>query len=138
MAHLQRSRATLRISGDLLVPSEISALLGVEPTFAQAKGETIIGRATGNSRVAKSGLWRLEASESEPENIDGQVEELFAKINTDPIVWSRLREQFQVDLFCGLFMGSGDEGFSISPATQFLLGQRGIELSLCLYAPDKE
>jgi len=43
-----------------------------------------------------------------------------------------------MDLFCGLFMKESSEGFSISPATLAMLGERGIELQFDIYAPINE
>jgi len=44
--------------------------------------------------------------------------------------------RFEVDIFCGLFMGSSNEGLSLSPRTLSALGQCGIELGLDIYGPD--
>jgi hypothetical protein len=40
-----------------------------------------------------------------------------------------------VDLFCALFMNSGDEGLTIDPSTLTALGSRGIPLALYCVAP---
>jgi hypothetical protein len=81
-------------------------------------------------------MWRLSAREAEPENLDGQVSELLGQVTSDLSVWSDIATRFRVDLFCGWFMGSGNEGVAISPATMLALGQRGIQLSLDIYGPE--
>jgi len=86
MTHLSESIATFRISGDELVPDEISASLGVEPSRAQRKGEEIVGNKTGQIRIAKSGLGLLRTEDRKPEDIDGQVIELFKRMNPDPSI----------------------------------------------------
>ena len=131
MAHLQRSLATLRIMGDELVPAEISKLLGAVPTSAYAKGHQLSSGVT-----RKSGIWRLRAKASEPEDLDGQVSELLVQVTSDLSVWSEITTRFRVDLFCGWFMGSGNEGVAILPRTMVALGQRGITLSLDIYGPE--
>ena len=135
MARLARSVVSLRIIGDALVPSEISTLLGAEPSRAERKGEQIIGRKTGQVRIAKTGLWLLCANDREPEDINGQVVELFRQLNPDLKVWSELSCRFEMNLFCGLFMETSNEGMAISSATLQTLGERGIELQFDIYDP---
>ena len=81
-------------------------------------------------------MWRLSATETVPENLDGQVGELLGQVTSDLSVWSDLATRFRVDLFCGWFMGSGNEGVAISPETLLALGQRCIQLSLDIYGPE--
>lgn len=81
-------------------------------------------------------MWRLRAKEAEPEDLDGQVSELLGQVTSDLSVWGDIATRFRVDLFCGWFMGSGNEGVKISPETMLALGQRGIMLSLDIYERD--
>jgi uncharacterized protein DUF4279 len=83
MAHVQESVVTLRIVGDNLVPDEITKLLGSSPTAAETKGEKIVGRKTGHVRIAKMGSWRLHAKDREPEDMDGQIQELLGHVTSD-------------------------------------------------------
>ncbi|MDD5262333.1 MAG: DUF4279 domain-containing protein [Methylacidiphilales bacterium] len=138
MARLHKSIVTLRIAGDLLVPDEITRLLGVSPTNSQTKGQELIGLKTGKVRIAKSGMWRLCASDREPEDMDDQINEILSRMTTDLAVWRNITERFEVDLFCGLFMGSGNEGLTISSQSLAALGMRGIEIGLDIYAGDDE
>ena len=64
MADLARAVACLRISGEHLVPAEVSALLGCEPSAAWAKGEQLPHRRT--PTAATFGMWQFEANETEP------------------------------------------------------------------------
>ncbi len=137
MAQVQRSAATLRISGDDLQPAEITRLLGCEPSAAQTKGEQIIGRNTGSARIASTGMWRLVASKREPEDLDGQIAELLSKLTDDLNVWGSIAQTYQLDLFCGLFMGGSNEGLSISPESMAALGLRHIQLGLDIYGGDE-
>ncbi len=134
MAQLERSVVCLRIMGDALVPDEITKLLGSHPTYSQINGETLVGK-TGISRKATFGMWQMSIEDSEPENLDGQIEGILAKLTDDLDVWLRIGERYELDLFCGLFMGVNNEGLSISPRTLVAIGQRGIELDLDIYGP---
>ena len=138
MGSLERSVTTLRIFGDTLVPSEISALLGAEPTHSSTKGQLLASASVSGTRVAKSGSWRLRATDTKPENVDQQVSELLAQLTKDLSVWLALSRRYKVDLFCGWFMGSRNEGVELTPRTLTALGERGISLSLDIYAPDRD
>ena len=138
MAHISESQASLRIIGDLLDPEEITKLLGGSPTSAQRKGELIIGRTTGKRREVRSGVWRLVASKRSPQNLDAQVEEILNQLTKDITVWDKIRSQFRLDLFCGIFMEVGNEGMTISSKSLLELGQRGIEIGLDIYGPSEE
>jgi hypothetical protein len=135
MAHLQRAVASLRIAGEDLVPAEISALLGATPTHAQARGQEL-PLGSGGTRVALFGQWRLEATDTEPEDLNRQVAELLGKLTSDLAVWRDLAKRFNIDLFCGWFMGGDNEGVTVEPQTLQSLGERGIALALDIYGPD--
>jgi len=137
MAHLDRSVATLRIAGDDLQPAEISAVLGHAASKEQVKGEVFVGKVTGRSRTAKTGMWCLEATDTTPEDLDGQIAELLEKLTGNLSVWAQISTRYEIDLFCGLFMKISNEGLSISAESLKALAERGIELSLDIYGPDE-
>ena len=131
MAALAHSRATLRLFGDDLVPEEITALLGAEPTRTTFRGQVNeLGKVP---KIWRTGSWRLEAPDAEPANPDGQIAEILDELTPDLDVWRSLTARFKVDLFCGWFMAGGNEGVSLSPDTLRALGERGILLDIDLY-----
>jgi len=134
MAHVQRSAVTLRIGSDDLIPDEITRLLGATPTKTEIKGEKIVGRKTGKVRIAKMGIWRLEASDREPEDMDGQIQEILSQTTSDLAVWRSIVEKHQIDLYCGLFLGGSNEGMTLSAQSLAALGERGIEMGLDIYS----
>ncbi|RDH45135.1 DUF4279 domain-containing protein [Zooshikella ganghwensis] len=73
MAIISRTMACLRIIGDDLIPADITGKLGCEPTHQMIKGEPFSWNANGNPRIARSGMWWLEAKEREPGDLDSQV-----------------------------------------------------------------
>ena len=133
MAHISRSRASLRIIGDSVIPEEISKILGCDGSTMYSKGDVRVVKKTGREIVRKSGHWSLVAKECEPENIDDQVKEILSRLNPDPAVWEKLAAEFHVDLFCGIFMEVSNEGMDISPETLLELGKRGISMALDIY-----
>lgn len=138
MPALEKTMARLNIHGDDLIPDEVSALLGAEPTGARTRGEILIGKVSGQRRVARTGLWCLQALDRSPGDLDAQIRDIFARLSDDPAVWAQLQSRFELDLFCGLFMGARNDGETISPANLRLLGERGIELQLDIYALDPD
>ena len=138
MATLQLSVAALRVVGDDVIPSEISLLLGTEPSQASIKGEPIQANQSGRSRSARTGSWRLQVPDREPGDPNAQVADLLGQLTTDLQVWRDVAERFQVDLFCGWLMGESNEGISLTPETLQALGERGIELQVDIYGPESE
>ena len=138
MAHVQKSVVTLRIGSDDLNPDEITKLLGATPTHTQTKGEKIVGRNTGSVRIAKIGMWRLCASNREPEDMDGQIQEILSQATSDLAVWRSIAKKHQIDLFCGLFLGGSNEGMTLSPESLTALGERGIKMGLDIYSGDDD
>ncbi len=138
MAHVQKSVLTLRISGDDLIPDEITKFLGARPTAAETKGEKVVGGNTGHVRIAKMGMWRLHAKDREPEDMDSQVQEILSQVTGELTIWRSIGEKYQIDLFCGIFLGGSNEGMTISAASLAALGERGIEMGLDIYSGHDE
>lgn len=136
MAELARAVASLRITDEDLVPSDVSALLGCDPTRSWSKGDTLTSH--GVTRTARFGMWSLHADETEPADLDAQVTAILRRLTTDESAWAELHVRYDVDLFCGWFMEYGNEGVSIEPATMAALGTRGIRLDIDLYGGDSD
>jgi hypothetical protein len=132
MGQIHHSAAALRIFGDDLRPDEISKMLKCQPTKAELKGD-VVRYSSGRERTVKRGNWRLIAQNAEPEDLDGQIQWLMSQVSDNLGVWKILTQAYDVDLFCGLFMHSSNDGLSLSPETMLMLGQRGIELGLDIY-----
>jgi hypothetical protein len=129
---------TLRVCSEDLVPEEITRLLGATPTHTKFKGEKTVAPNAGTVRISKFGMWRLCAKDREPEDMDGQIEEILSQVTNDLVVWRSIGEKHEIDLFCGLFLGVSNEGMSLSPKSLAALGARGIELALDIYSGDDE
>jgi hypothetical protein len=76
----------------------------------------------------------LEAESAEPEDVNGQVRWLLSQVESDLNVWRSLVHQFDVDIFCGLFMQGSNDGMSLAPDVMALLGERGVHLALDIYS----
>jgi Domain of unknown function (DUF4279) len=137
MAELSRAVAALRIVGDDLLPDDVTNLLGVPPTRSFARGDEVRHRR-GPIRVARFGLWILDAPETRPADVDTQVSELLGPLTSDLGTWHEMAARFSVDLFCGWFMKLGNEGLAIAPGTLKALAERQIVLDLDIYAGDSD
>ena len=136
MSAIHHSIVTLRIYGDDLVPQDITKMLGVSPTHSAIKGQqTSVSPTTGKVAFAKAGMWRLCASDREPEDIDGQIREIFSQITANVAVWQSITKKYRANLFCGVFMSETNDGLSIPPQSMAVLAERGIELWFDIYAP---
>lgn len=137
MPRIGSSSVTLRISGDNLDPTEISAALGVEPTFSIRKGAEEI-RPSGRIRTAKTGIWNRSVADCDPGDLDRQIADLLSQMTGDLGVWKNLATRFHCEVFCGLFMNEINEGFSISADTLTFLAERDLSIDFDLYGIDSE
>ncbi len=133
MGRLRKTIASIRIIGDDLHPDEITSLLRCTPTESQSKGDELVGKKEGRSRIAAFGRWSLKAPAQEPGNLDAQVAWLLTATTSDLDAWQSIAARYKVDLFCGLFMDQWNDGESISAASLLALGSRHIQLDLDIY-----
>jgi hypothetical protein len=129
MAGIDETLAYLRITGDQLVPDEITAALGSAPSSAGRKGDV------DRQRVAKTGTWVIDAAPSKPSDLDRQIAELLAGMTDDLSRWRGVTDRFDAMFCCSAFMVETNEGAVIAPTTLRALGERGISLGLDIYAP---
>ena len=135
MGELSRSSACLRIFGDDLDPNEVTRLIGCRGTAEQKKGERVQTKL-GRERVVKQGNWRRDAGRLRPGNLDKQISEILAPLTFDLTVWADLSKRYKVDLYCGLWLETYNEGISLSPESMTALGERNIMIDLDVYAID--
>ena len=133
MPQLYQTTASLRIFGDDLEPDEVTALLGASPTHAVRRGDLRSTRP--ETRPARAGSWRLQSGYAKPGDLDVQIHDLLALTTDEPAVWKTIHERYQADLFCGLFMQTGNDGLSLKPETLVAIVSRGLELQLDIYDP---
>lgn len=127
------SRCTLRMYGDELDPDAVSAALGCAPSRGWRKGDRRVFAKSGRVAIERTGGWLLCAEDREPEDLPAQIREVLARLNDDPAVWAELRTRCRVDMFCGVFMASGNDGLEFEPDVLHALACRGIRLSLDIY-----
>ena len=133
MSEISNTELSLRIIGANLVPSEVSSILGCEPTHEKTNGQPYSYTKTGKPKIAKFGMWFLKVANREPGDLDAQITELLSLLSDDLNAWRVLSKAYEIDLFCGLFLENEMEGGALSSETLLNIGQRGIDLSLDIY-----
>ena len=128
---------TLRIYGDFLAPDEVTALMGVAPTQAHAKGDRHIGKDGREYAKRRVGMWQLRAPEAS-ESFESRVVALLALLPSPGTVWKALNQQFESDLSVGYFMERTNEEFLVTAKIVNALATRGIALYLDIYDPAKD
>ncbi|HEX2972037.1 MAG TPA: DUF4279 domain-containing protein [Tepidisphaeraceae bacterium] len=130
---VDRTTVSLRVFGDALNPEEITKLLGHAPTKARRKDDVIPDKRY--HRVANTGCWLLESDTPEDVDVEEQILRLLQKLTADLEVWGRLADEFQVDLFCGLFIDDFNRGFSLSSAVLQAMSERRLVIGFDIYCP---
>lgn len=136
MAAIYKTMMSLRFYGDDLDPDELSARLGGLPSVGVKMGSTWITKG-GKEIVARTGSWRLEATDHQPGDLDSQIAQIFGSLSNDLSVWEDLASRFRADVFCGLFMKESNEGVSLSPKSILDLGARRLAIGFDIYDPVK-
>lgn len=102
----------LCIYGVDLDPTELSAILGVDPTHSHRRCE----RKSLMTAPYDKGAWIREVRRFEPIEPDKMLEEVLDKLPSDPVVWQRLAERFQLRVDFALHTDVGG-AFVLSPSS---------------------
>ncbi|MBB4615857.1 DUF4279 domain-containing protein [Novosphingobium taihuense] len=134
MDNLQRAMISLLIDEDDLIPSEITALLGSEPSLGVSKGEKFLSHH-GKLIKAKTGKWQLHSGWKSPVNLDEEISLLLARLTDDHEVWGNLTARYHCYLSVGGYFEDWTGGITLSPDTLGALAARNLAIGFDLYAP---
>jgi Domain of unknown function (DUF4279) len=126
---------TLRFFGEDLDPDEVTRVLGILPTVSYRKGDIFRGKTY--DRIYTTGSWRLRGERSDV-YLEDQINTLLDRLPFNLEVWQNLTRRFQSDLFCGLWLKRWNRGLDFTSKTMQRIGERGLALSLDIYADDEE
>lgn len=124
---VDRCSLTLRFFGDQLDPDCVTALLGVEPTNSQRKGD-------GKRRMLDTGRWIL-ACEETADTVDNQIRLLLGDLTDDLRIWQQLCSDFNASLMVDLILRRWARGTMLSAETIQSLADRTLKLQIEIYAP---
>jgi hypothetical protein len=131
---VDRVQVSLRLFGDDLNPDEVSHLLNCLPSKSHVKGDVIVGKHTGRSRIAHTGSWLLKSDEDQDVELNEQILKLLGRVSDDLSVWEGLASKYDVDLFCGLFLDMENRECWLSAETMLRLAERGLSIGFDIYA----
>ena len=126
---LSEIKVSLRLTGDNLVPSEISSALGCNPSEARAKGEEIESQRF--IRKSPTGVWILRSHRKD--TLDEAIQDLLERVNVDATVWNDLTNRFRAEFFVGLFSDTNQAGLTISAMTLRRLSDLRLAIALDVY-----
>src|SRR5689334_3013990 len=129
---VQRVRIWLRVLGDDLDPSHITALLGPTPTRARRKGDSVVLRS-GHTRIARSGSWIVDFAPPPEMTVDEAISALLDTMTDDGAIWKQLTRDFNVDLVCDAFVRGANQGLEISPSVVQQIAKRNLSFGLDIF-----
>jgi hypothetical protein len=129
---VDESSTVLAVYGDTLDPSDVTGLLGVQPTRSFSPGHSPGPR----SPPSKHGAWFLEVRGMAPLGPEELLRELLSKLPTNAYVWAKLHERYKVQLRVAIHMQGWNKGFSLTPPTVAQLASMGVGIEVDLYAYD--
>lgn len=103
--------ASLRISGDIKSIEEITDIVGVQPTHTHRKGEKRSNLAKPN----KHDMWCFEPHIDENEKLTKHLCALWAAIGQNAHRIKKLKDKYNVDIFCGYRSNCDHAGFELTP-----------------------
>jgi hypothetical protein len=102
-------KASLRIAGDGLDFDEISRKLGLTPTTKRRKG-----KAPGSHKPPrKQDLWLYTAPVARERPLDEHIMALWDAVRPHMPYLRKLKQKFQIDIFCGYRSNSCTGGFKV-------------------------
>jgi hypothetical protein len=111
---------SLEVSGETLLPADVSATLGKEATSARAKGERRTTRS-GQQIEQATGVWELRESHSIAAARDSKaVEEALTSflngLPSDPAIWKKIGAQGRVTVTVTIWFGEENGSARFAPS----------------------
>ena len=122
-------KVALRLTGDDLIPSQISRALNCEPSEAKSKGDEVESKRF--IRKAPTGVWLLQSPSCQ--TIDEAINYLLDQVSNDAAVWADLNKRYHAEFFIGVFSDAKQFGVVITPETLKRLSRFGLSVSLDIY-----
>jgi hypothetical protein len=133
-----RRKASFRLMGDQLDPEALARITGASPSKAHRKGDPR-PLPNGKTGTHRSGLWSLDTSGqlADDAGLDEHLRWLLDRLEPSrEALKAAIAEQgLTADFFCGYFMESWNNGFSLSADTLARVAELGAKLGIDIYGP---
>ena len=123
------------VTGEELVPDEVTRLFGVTPTTNQTKGVPILRPDGTTKRVPKFGRWSIELipSQTDEWDINEVINQLLASLPMAVEVWRKVSQLGSLQISLGLLFAYDGDEFFLEPTLLRTLGERGIQMYFDFY-----
>ena len=130
---IDRLEIALRVTGDGLDPERITRMLGVAPTFAGRKGETV--DHAGVPITQRTGTWSYALPTSPEWELGDAIDTLLEQLPADPALWESLAGWAEVAVVCELYVHDTDRVACLPPDTLARVAERRLALRLEIRGP---
>jgi uncharacterized protein DUF4279 len=125
---------SLKAYGDDLDPDEITGLLGVAPTYSHRLGDSM----RPGSPPFQTGCWTHKVESAGPgDAADQALGCLLDRLPSDPSLWARLVQSYQIRIFFRIGFTGCNKGFGLSAVNLRRIAALGVRVEFDLSAEDK-
>ena len=125
---IDRIEIELRVTSDDLDPDRITRMLGVVPSVAARKDESV--DVDGVPVTQPTGVWRYALPASPEWELSDAIDTLLEQMSPDPALWESLSGWANVSVICGLYVHDVNRGADLHPDTLAKLSERRVALRL--------
>lgn len=111
-------------------PSEITELMGLEPTEMWERGEPVPGHPTAHRTFSR---WTLESPLERSKSFEDHLDALLLILEARADQIRRVKERFAAGIGCAAYFRSVNPGFHISETQLARLAALGLSLDFDLY-----
>lgn len=123
------TKVTLRVFSNCIDLLAMKEILG-EPSKGYSKGDVF---SKGN-KARENSYWSLESSLSPSEKFESHVTEILNYFESKDDVFSRIKNECEVDLFCMLSSNNGQGGFSLPVSLSDKLSKQRLDIVFDIYS----
>jgi hypothetical protein len=128
------TKASFRIIGKDLDPSEITNLLHMHPDQSHRCGDPNMSKSGRRYADYTEGLWAIDSAVDETHAIDAHLEALVTKLWQHRDLLQEFRNRgYRIDIFVGIFGIDDNMGLVLNNALLRRVMQLGVDLDLDLY-----
>ena len=128
------TKASFRIMGKDLDPSEVTNLLHMHPDQSHRCGDPNISQSGRRYTDYTEGLWALHSSVDETYAIDAHLEALVTKLwQHRDLLQEFSKRGYKIDIYVGIFGIDDNMGFVLKNTLLMRAMQLGVDLDLDIY-----